>query len=302
LVLEILALVVAVLVVTVVTALALVTQRRGRPLPPGPPAPGVDYRPGVGDDAEVPRDTAKRPVATVALPDVVPLPAPDQREDITSVGPPLEIPEPSAGRLTRLRARLARSQGTLGRGLFALLSRDVLDEDTWEEVEDTLLQADMGVRTTSDLVERLRRDPLARAMRPDKVILAALAATLRLYRAGIATAEIPIWRQIAAPLDVLERRARVVAERTGARAAPTASTIGGGSLPGQTLDSWAVVIEGYPPQRLLATLRAGTPTTIGRIVDDAVVLDLRTVDPSDDHRLADALRAAVEAQSAPSPT
>ncbi len=148
--LEILALVLAVLVVTVVATIALVSQRRGPKLPP---RPGVDYRPGVGDDAEVPRDTPKRPVATVELPEESTPVLPD---DTTSVGPPLDVPEPSAGRLTRLRARLARSQGTLGRGLFALLSRDVLDEDTWEEVEDTLLQADMGVRTTGELVERLR--------------------------------------------------------------------------------------------------------------------------------------------------
>ncbi|MEO6205526.1 MAG: signal recognition particle-docking protein FtsY [Mycobacteriales bacterium] len=148
--LEILALVLAVLAVTVVAAVALVSQRRGPKLPP---APGVDYRPGVGDDAEVPRDAPKRPVATLALPEES---APVLADDAVSVGPPLDVPEPSAGRLTRLRARLARSQGTLGRGLFALLSRDVLDEDTWEEVEDTLLQADTGVRTTADLVERLR--------------------------------------------------------------------------------------------------------------------------------------------------
>ncbi len=78
------------------------------------------------------------------------------RRSTVSVGPPLDVPEPTAGRLTRLRARLARSQGTLGRGLFALLSRDVIDADTWEEVEDTLLQADMGVRATTELVERLK--------------------------------------------------------------------------------------------------------------------------------------------------
>ena len=69
---------------------------------------------------------------------------------------PLDVPEPTAGRLTRLRARLSRSQTTLGRGLFALLSRDVLDEDAWEEVEDTLLGADMGVAATTELVTRLR--------------------------------------------------------------------------------------------------------------------------------------------------
>jgi L-seryl-tRNA(Ser) seleniumtransferase len=143
------------------------------------------------------------------------------------------------------------------------------------------------------LVERLRRDPLARAMRPDKVVLAALAATLRLYRAGLAEKEIPIWRQAATPLGVLEERARRLADRAGTAAARSESTIGGGSLPGQTLDSWAVVIGRRNPDRILAALRAGDPAVIGRIVDDSVVLDLRTVDPSDDERLADVVRSVV---------
>jgi fused signal recognition particle receptor len=70
--------------------------------------------------------------------------------------PTLEKPEGTASRLTRLRERLARSQGGLGRGLLALLSRDRLDEDTWESIEDTLLTADVGVKPTQDLVDNLR--------------------------------------------------------------------------------------------------------------------------------------------------
>ncbi len=70
--------------------------------------------------------------------------------------PVLERPEGAASRLVRLRQRLAGSQGTLGRGLLALLSRDRVDEDTWEEIEDTLLGADIGVRPTQELVDRLR--------------------------------------------------------------------------------------------------------------------------------------------------
>lgn len=65
-------------------------------------------------------------------------------------------PSPPCGRLVRLRARLARSQNSLGKGLLTLLSRDNLDEDTWEEIEDTLLTADVGVAPTQELVERLR--------------------------------------------------------------------------------------------------------------------------------------------------
>lgn len=164
----------------------------------------------------------------------------------------------------------------------------------------------------ASLIEKLRRDPLARAMRPDKVILAALAATLRLYRAGTARTAIPIWRHIAADLDELEARAASLLARmdTGSPLVPPGarrgvdlavarmeSTVGGGSLPGQTLPSWGLVIGGPPAQRLLAALRAGDPAVIGRIVDDAVALDLRTVEPSDDARLAEAIRTAVLAAS-----
>ncbi len=91
---------------------------------------------------------------------------PDEQPAPTDVGvdtsleapaaPVLEKPEGTASRLVRLRQRLAGSQGALGRGLLALLSRDKLDEDTWESIEDTLLTADIGVAPTQELVERLR--------------------------------------------------------------------------------------------------------------------------------------------------
>jgi len=147
-VLELLLLLAAVLLVSLVAVVALVSARGRTSLPPPPSRPGIDYSPGTGDDAEVPRDTRKRPVDTVILP-------PDTLS-VDPVAPSHEVPEPTAGRLSRLRDRLSRSQTTLGRGLFALLSRDVLDEDTWEEVEDTLLTADMGVAATTELVGRLR--------------------------------------------------------------------------------------------------------------------------------------------------
>jgi len=152
-VLELVGLLVVILVISVVAVVALVSGRGRKAVPPPRPRPGVDYRPGTGDDAEVPRDTPLRTVDVVDLPDDVPL----LSRDTDVVAPVLDVPEPTAGRLTRLRSRLSRSQTTLGRGLFALLSRDVLDEDTWEEVEDTLLGADMGVAATTDLVATLRK-------------------------------------------------------------------------------------------------------------------------------------------------
>jgi len=72
------------------------------------------------------------------------------------VAPEIEKPAPTAGRLVRLRSRLSRSQGALGKGLLALISRDHLDEEAWEDLEDTLVSADVGIDATRDIVERLR--------------------------------------------------------------------------------------------------------------------------------------------------
>ncbi|GIM95158.1 signal recognition particle-docking protein FtsY [Paractinoplanes toevensis] len=82
--------------------------------------------------------------------------APVESPVVVEEKPELEKPEPTAGRLVRLRARLARSQSSLGRGLLSVLSRDHLDEDAWEEIEDSLISADVGVEATQVIVERLR--------------------------------------------------------------------------------------------------------------------------------------------------
>ncbi|QKW21736.1 signal recognition particle-docking protein FtsY [Kitasatospora sp. NA04385] len=82
--------------------------------------------------------------------------AEEVRVEEAEAAPAIEVPEPTAGRLVRLRSRLSRSQSTLGKGLLTLLSRDRLDEDTWEEIEETLLTADVGVAATQELVDNLR--------------------------------------------------------------------------------------------------------------------------------------------------
>ncbi|MFI5253857.1 MAG: L-seryl-tRNA(Sec) selenium transferase [Candidatus Limnocylindrales bacterium] len=149
----------------------------------------------------------------------------------------------------------------------------------------------------ADLIARLRRDPLVRAMRADKVTLAALAATLALYRAGRALAEIPVWRIIAAPPEGLEARARALAsDRPEARVVPLLATVGGGSLPGETLPSWGLSLAARSAERLLARLRSGRPAVVGRIGAGAVLLDLRTVAPADDALLAAALATALAAE------
>jgi fused signal recognition particle receptor len=128
---------IAFVVVAIVVAAALVVPRRrgGRvpPLPPTAPTP-------TGESAPT------SPLAVVEAP----------AESAVPPTPTLEVPEPTAGRLHRLRARLARSQGSLGRGLLSVLSRDKLDDDAWDEVEEALLTADVGIGATTEIVERLR--------------------------------------------------------------------------------------------------------------------------------------------------
>jgi fused signal recognition particle receptor len=125
------------------------------------PRPGVDYRPGVGDDAEEPRDTPVRTVDTLDFPDTIPGTVPETSPgpvtgDVGPAAPAREAPAPARGRLARLRGRLARSESAVGRRLLALLTRERVDEATWEEVEEVLLGADLGTATTLSLVERLR--------------------------------------------------------------------------------------------------------------------------------------------------
>ena len=144
---EYIVLIIALAVLLVGGIVGLVTTRvRGRRgTPPAPPAPPAPTEPRVGDDAETPRDSPTRTVEDAELPG-----------DTVTTAPPVERPESTASRLVRLRQRLARSQSPLGRGLLALLSRDVIDEDTWEEIEDLLITADVGVAPTQELVARLR--------------------------------------------------------------------------------------------------------------------------------------------------
>ncbi|MFL5677171.1 MAG: aminotransferase class V-fold PLP-dependent enzyme, partial [Chloroflexota bacterium] len=148
----------------------------------------------------------------------------------------------------------------------------------------------------SDLIARMRRDPLARAMRPDKATQLGVAATLGLYRAGLAVSRIPVWTMIAMPTDELRARAERIAARIGSAVAvvPLSSTVGGGSLPGETIASFGVAVTGRSANRTLADLRrVGPRPVIGRIEDDRVVLDLRTVDRRLDDELASTVEAAL---------
>ncbi|WP_369213112.1 signal recognition particle-docking protein FtsY [Streptomyces flavofungini] len=159
----ILAVVIAVVVIGALGGLVVGSRKKKRlssqapsstPTITAPPA-----EPKVGDEAETPRDETRKTIEEVKLPLVEPSafpPVVDEPVAAEPAAPEIETPEPTAGRLVRLRARLSRSQNALGKGLLTLLSREHLDEDTWEEIEDTLLTADVGVAPTQELVERLR--------------------------------------------------------------------------------------------------------------------------------------------------
>ena len=152
------------------------TRRSGKKAPTGKnkPRPGIDYAPGVGDDDSIPRDTERRNVDQVGstlldeppVAEIIPEPEALEEPGLWEV----EVPEPTKGRLHRLRERLARSNNALGKGLLALLSKGVIDDATWDEVEEVLLTADLGVAATMQLMEQLRnRIQVEGASSPDAV-------------------------------------------------------------------------------------------------------------------------------------
>ncbi|MER7763613.1 signal recognition particle-docking protein FtsY [Streptomyces sp. NPDC097619] len=159
----ILAVVIALVAVGAISGL-VISGRKKKQLPPTAPpstptitAPPAEPR--VGEDAAPTAEEPRRTIEEVELPGAgttAPEAEAPEAAPEAPAAPEIEVPEPTAGRLVRLRARLARSQNSLGKGLLTLLSREHLDEDTWEEIEETLLTADVGVVPTQELVERLR--------------------------------------------------------------------------------------------------------------------------------------------------
>jgi L-seryl-tRNA(Ser) seleniumtransferase len=141
------------------------------------------------------------------------------------------------------------------------------------------------------LLERMRRNPLCRALRVDKLTLAALEATLRLYlEPERARTEIPALAMLTTPLPQLRVRAEALAERcraAGLRAGTEdgTSAVGGGASPGAVVPTWLVHIAGAA-QHWQRRLRAGDPSVVARIADDRLILDLRTVPPAADDELA----------------
>ncbi|HYO35744.1 MAG TPA: signal recognition particle receptor subunit alpha, partial [Geodermatophilus sp.] len=152
------------------TGTTLTRPRPPTPTTEAPPRPSGATASGMGTTAE------PDAVSPEAPPDVVLPPAEPEP------GLVFETPPPSAGRLLRLRSRLARSQSNLGRGLLTVLARERLTEDDWEEVEETLLAADVGVAATQQIVDRLRTQSmvLATASGPElrRLLVRELTAVL----------------------------------------------------------------------------------------------------------------------------
>ena len=149
----------------------------------------------------------------------------------------------------------------------------------------------------SDLLQRIAQHPLVRALRVDKMTLAGLEATLRAHLEG-RVEDLPLWSLALTSADELRSRAERVAEgvtsdNLKAEAIPTASVAGGGSLPGEELGSWGVALAHAEKSvdEMQRLLRASSPPVIGRIEDEHLVLDLRSVFPEDVDKLIAIVRA-----------
>lgn len=144
------------------------------------------------------------------------------------------------------------------------------------------------------IIDRLRKHPLARAVRPDKMCLAALTATLHHYMKNEALNEIPIWIMISATEDQIRDRARSWSEDLGfGEITPGESTVGGGSLPEETLPTWLLSLDVKRPNAFSKKLRLWKTPIVARVEDDRVVLDPRTVLPEQDADLLVAIRSLI---------
>jgi L-seryl-tRNA(Ser) seleniumtransferase len=149
------------------------------------------------------------------------------------------------------------------------------------------------------LVDKLKKHPLARAVRIDKIGLAGLSATLIHYLKGEAVSKVPVWRMLATPLEEVEKRSKLWAQALGGLAQVTEgeSMVGGGSLPGGTLPTRLLAIGGRVKgknkdiaQVVAERLRHHEPPIVGRISGNLLLLDPRTVLPEEDETVLQALR------------
>lgn len=141
-----------------------------------------------------------------------------------------------------------------------------------------------------DLVEKLRKYPLTRALRPDKLCLAGLTATLQIYRDRDPLAEIPVWRMMSLPLKHIHERAQQWQAKIGGEIWESKSAVGGGSLPSATLPTYILALNVPNPDEFAEKLRQESPPIIGRIHEGHYCLDPRTVWPEQDAYLLETLQ------------
>ena len=164
---------------------------------------------------------------------------------------------------------------------------------------DKLLGGPQGgiIVGSAELVKRVRENPLTRALRVDKLTLAALEATLALYRdPPTALREVPVLAMLGRSPTQLRARATALTDRlgrdAGAEVVESIASVGGGAFPNTDIPSVAIALR-RNPQQLEERLRLGDPAVIGRVADDRLLIDLRTVQPDEDGVVADAIRAAL---------
>jgi L-seryl-tRNA(Ser) seleniumtransferase len=145
-----------------------------------------------------------------------------------------------------------------------------------------------------ELLKKISKHPLARALRADKLCLAALSATLTHYLKDEAETSIPVWQMLSLTPGQIKLRADAwSAYLGGGSVIPGKSTIGGGSLPEEEMDTYLLALDVKSAEKALATLRAQDPPIIARIISNQVVLDPRTVLPSQESDLLNVLERAL---------
>ena len=146
-----------------------------------------------------------------------------------------------------------------------------------------------------DLVETLKRHPIARSARLDKGAIAALTTTLGHYVKNEAISKVPVWRMISMPLAEIEKRARAWAKAVGGKVVDGRSMVGGGSLPEESQPTKLLAISGrgVDVTSLSRSLRLGDSPVVARVERDTLLLDPRTVDPDDDATVIKAIQAAM---------
>ena len=150
---------------------------------------------------------------------------------------------------------------------------------------------------SAELIGKLKKHPLARAIRADKLCLAALSATLAHYLKDEALQEIPIWKMIAYPLDQLMERAKAWNQvLEGGEVITSLSTVGGGSLPEESLPTYCLALSVRNPNRFLEKLRQLSPAVIARLEDNRILFDPRTVLPEQDQLLINSISRIIAAQ------